>query len=259
MCGRYTLSAPGEAIRELVRGEGDVDLGAVGALEPRYNIAPTQPIALLRRENHRLRLVLAHWGLIPNWAKDPAIGARLINARSESVRDKPAFRDSFAVRRCWVPADGFYEWVAAHAGPAGSHGRRGGRAAGGRRQAYLIRRQDRRPFAFAGLWDRWVDRATGGILDSATILTCPPNPLVAPLHDRMPVMFFTAEERHAWTSDTERPEDLLALLRPADGSAMEAFAVGPRVNRSDEDSPECIAPAAATGETPSQRQGALFR
>jgi putative SOS response-associated peptidase YedK len=256
MCGRYTLSAPGEAIRELVRGEGEPDLAGLEALEPRFNIAPTQPIPLLRPEEGHLRLVFAHWGLIPNWAKDPAIGARLINARAESVREKPAFRESFAARRCLVPADGFYEWVAASAGPAGSRGRRAG---SGRRQAYLIRRQDRRPFAFAGLWDRWVDRSTGEILDSATILTCPPNPLVAPIHDRMPVMFFGPQERHAWTSDIERPEDLLELLHPADPSPMEVLAVGPSVNRVDNDSPECIEPAAASDQLPKPRQGELFR
>jgi putative SOS response-associated peptidase YedK len=256
MCGRYTLTAPGEAMRELARGEEDADSRGLAkladALAPRFNIAPAQPIPILRRHARNVGGALAIWGLIPRWAKDSAVGARLINARSETVREKPAFRDSFATRRCLVPADGFYEWVAAGGGQAG------GRAAS-RRQPYLIRRRDRRPFAFAGLWDRWVDPASGEIVDSATILTCPPNPLVAPIHDRMPVIFFGPEERRAWTSDTAKPEGLLELLRPADSSSMEALAVRPLVNRVDNDSLECVEPATVSDQPSNPRQAELFR
>ncbi|HUO87450.1 MAG TPA: SOS response-associated peptidase [Thermoanaerobaculia bacterium] len=227
MCGRYTLSVPADVVAELF------ELATVPALEPRYNIAPTQEAPVVRRverspatggEGPYRRLDLLRWGLVPYWADSPAIGNRLINARSETAAERPAFRDAFRRHRCLVVADGFYEWR---------------REAGGK-QPYWIHRPDGRAFAFAGLWSRWGRGEAR--FDSFTILTVEASPEIAPLHDRMPAILDPA----AWDGwlDPRRsdPGDLQALLAGADGATLTLRRVARRVNTPHHDEPDCIEP-----------------
>ncbi|MCZ6603891.1 MAG: SOS response-associated peptidase, partial [Alphaproteobacteria bacterium] len=195
MCGRYTLTTPSQAI---------VDLFALDPgpnLAPRYNIAPTQAVFAVRldpsggREAAQLR-----WGLVPSWAKDPQIGNRMINARAETVREKPSFRSAFKGRRCLIAADGFYEWQKQKPGTKGG------------KQPYWITLADRGPFAFAGLWEHWTD-GQGSKLETCTIVTCPANDLVAPIHPRMPVIL--GPQDHAqWLDPETAPDAAASLLRP---------------------------------------------
>jgi putative SOS response-associated peptidase YedK len=225
MCGRYLLTTPVDALQRLFRFGERPNLG------PRYNIAPTQdvPIVRLTRAGDRHELILARWGLVPYWAGDPKIGNRLINARAETIARATAFREAYRRRRCLVPADGFFEW----------------RKDGKQRQPFLIRRRDRAPFAFAGLWERW--RPPGGdVLRSCTIVTCPANPLVAEVHGRMPVILADADH-DAWLSPQA---DAGALLRPCPADWLEAIPVGQRVNNPANDDPECLAPLAGAIDQP---------
>jgi putative SOS response-associated peptidase YedK len=226
MCGRYMMTSPVEAVRRLLLVDERLNL------PPRYNIAPSQdvPIVRLRKDRSGRELALVRWGLIPYWSKDAKIGARLINARAESIATKPAFREAFARRRCLVPANGFYEWE------------KRGRA----RQPWLIRARDGGLLTFAGLWEHWRDPA-GGTIASCTIITGEPNPLVARLHDRMPVIV-PAEDHERWLSGD--PETALGLLRPFPEDQLEAFPVSPRVGSPAHDDPDLIEPIA--------RQGALL-
>ena len=162
MCGRFLLKSP---LVELQRAFGFAERPN---LEPRFNIAPTQTVPIVRRRDDGgggRELALVRWGLVPAWAKEPAIGNKMINARAEGIAAKPAFRAAFRQRRCLVPADGFYEWR---------------KLAGGRKQPMLIRRRDRAPFAFAGLWEVW--RGPDGPLETCTIVTTAANALLAPIH-----------------------------------------------------------------------------
>jgi putative SOS response-associated peptidase YedK len=227
MCGRFTLKTPAEDVADAFR------LEEAPALAPRYNIAPSQPVAVVRRAPGRAarRLDLLRWGLVPAWAADPRIGARMINARSETAFARPAFREPLrAGRRCLVPADGFYEWGAA--GP--------GRA----RRPFLIRRKDGRPFAFAGIWDR--HRAPGAEeppLESVAVLTTEASDLVRPIHDRMPAIL-APEAFETWLDPEIGDEARLGpLLAPAPAADFEAVPVGPRVNDPRHDDPECLARA----------------
>jgi putative SOS response-associated peptidase YedK len=165
----------------------------------------------------------ARWGLIPSWAKDAKLGARMINARAETVADKPAFRSAVRRRRCLIPSDGFYEW----------------RKLAGGKQPYLIRFTDGSPFAFAGLWERWHD-PVGEAVDSCTIITTTPNEVVAELHDRMPVIL---PQRHhdEWLGSSAVDGDRLDhLLQPHPPAGMEAYPVSTRVNSPRNDDPECV-------------------
>lgn len=194
---------------------------------PRYNIAPTQDAPVVVSDGHRRFLAPFRWGLVPHWADDPAMGNRLINARAESVGSRSAFRDAWqAGRRCLVLADGFYEWRRPEDG-------------GGPKQPYWIRRADRRPFGFAGLWERWGPRRDP--LRSFTILTTDANELVRPVHDRMPVIL---DERgwERWIDPMATPEDVRDLLRPYASEALEAVPVSTLVNDSRNEEPGCIAP-----------------
>ena len=166
MCGRFTLRKPAGEVAEAF------DVPEVFEYPPRFNIAPTQDVPVIRLAADRAvrDLGLLHWGLIPSWAADPAMGNRMINARAETVATKPAFRHAFKAKRCLVVADAFYEW----------------RKLDGRKQPYLIHLRDDRPFAFAGLWERW-DRG-GEPIESCTIITTEANELMTPIHDRMPVI-----------------------------------------------------------------------
>lgn len=220
MCGRYTITTPLEAIQRLFRVPERPNLG------PRYNVAPTQDVPIVRRPPDGApdarQLAAARWGLIPFWAKEAAIGNRLINARADGVADKPAFRDSFAKRRCLVVADGFYEW----------------QKTDGRRQPWRIVLASREPFGFAGLWAAWTN-PDGERVESCTIVTTDANALVAPIHDRMPVILDPADF-DAWL-DGER-ETALGLLRPFDPAAMAAWPVDPRVGNVRNDDPGLIEP-----------------
>jgi putative SOS response-associated peptidase YedK len=220
MCGRYSITTPVEAMRGL--------FGFAGPglnLQPRYNAAPTQELPVVRRvaEGDDRELVLLRWGLVPPWAKDVKIAARLINARAETVAEKPSFRAAFRRRRCLVPADGFYEWKKA--------------AGGGQKQPFRIRLPDGGPFAFAGLWERW--QAEGGeAVESFTIVTTKAAPSVRDIHLRMPVILPPAEYQH-WLDPAADADDLGALLRPYE-AALDTYPVATTVNNVRNDSPDCL-------------------
>jgi putative SOS response-associated peptidase YedK len=200
-------------------------------LSPRYNIAPSQPVPIVRRSRRGAReWATVRWGLIPSWAKDAKIGNRLINARAETAADKPSFRSAFKHRRCLLPADGFFEWARTPAGKVPHH----------------IRFTDRRPFAFAGLWERW-SAPDGEPVETCTILTTVPNEVLEPLHDRMPVI--VAPARYAdWLAEGPLGPDAaetILLPHPADG--MEAVAVSGLVNSPKNDGPRCLEPIGEPG------------
>jgi putative SOS response-associated peptidase YedK len=226
MCGRFTLRASASVIAEQF---GPFEMPPFAA---RFNIAPTQAVAVVRRAAARSgrELVWLRWGLIPAWAKDPAIGARLINARAETAAQKPAFRAAMRARRCLVVADGFYEW------------QRTGRT----KQPYFFQLRGGRPLAFAGLWEAWR-RPDESLLETCTLLTTAANELVRPVHDRMPVIL-AATAYDAWLElAAENPLKLASLLAPYPSGEMEARAVGDFVNSPAHDSPRCIEPVAAPG------------
>ena len=222
MCGRYTLTVSASVLAEVF--EADIRLGH----DPRFNIAPTQSVPIVRIDDSgRRRIDGARWGLIPHWAEDASIGNRLINARSETAASKPAFRSAVRRRRCLIPADGFYEW----------------QRVDGRKQPYHLRFRDRRVFAFAGLWERWSTAKHPTPVESCTILTTAPNPTVAPIHDRMPVIL-PDDAWGLWMSADELGGDVLStLLRPYPGDDLEAVAVSTRVNSPANDDPEVLAPS----------------
>lgn len=221
MCGRFILTATPEELAALF-GYLDGEW-----FPPRYNIAPSQPIAVIRLAGGARRFALVRWGLVPAWVEDPGRFSLLINARAEGLSERPAFKAAFQYRRCLVPATGFYEW------------RRGG---GRQKQPYLVRRRDRRPMAFAGLWESWMGR-DGSEIDSACIVTTEANRTVAPIHDRMPVILDPAGcER--WLDSAAHPAATVGdLLRPAPDDVLEAVPVDPRVNRVDNDGPDLVEPA----------------
>jgi putative SOS response-associated peptidase YedK len=196
-------------------------------MKPRYNIAPTQPVAAVRsvRDGRAREMVFLRWGLIPFWATDPEIGARLINARAETAPEKPAFRAAYRRRRCLVVADGFYEWHKANGG----------------KQPYFIRMRDAQPFAFAGLWEFWKG-AEGEAIESCTLLTTQPNDLVRSLHNRMPVIL-PPESYDLWLDpQIEDRQSLDPLLQPFPSLRMEAYPVSRWVNNPANDDPRCIEP-----------------
>lgn len=219
MCGRYTLSTPADLLGDLF------ELEEVPQLLPRFNIAPTQEAPVLRvlSSGAKRQLELLRWGLVPFWAKDPAIGNRMINARAESVGEKPAFRNSFKRRRCLVLADGFYEW----------------KATGGRKQPYFFGLEGGEPFGFAGLWDRW-EKGDEGPLESFTIITTEPNEIVAPVHRRMPVILELGDYATWLDPEIEEPEQLVGLLKPFSGSRLSSYAVSTYVNNPANEGPQCV-------------------
>jgi putative SOS response-associated peptidase YedK len=220
MCGRYTLTTPNEAL------EAEFELGALPeGLRPRYNIAPTQEVAVVPNRPER-RLELFRWGLVPSWAKDPAIGNRMINARAETLPEKPSFRTALLRRRCLIPADGFYEW----------------KKEGGRKTPMYIRLKSRRPFAFAGLWEVWTPPG-GEPLHTCTIITTAPNDLCAAIHDRMPAILPPDAWARWLAPEPQGAQALVPLLTPFPAELMEAYPVQPLVNSPANDLPECILPA----------------
>jgi len=222
MCGRYTLATPEAWVRE------EFELPELPLdYRPRYNIAPTQDVLAVVDAGETRRAGWLRWGLVPFWAKDPAIGNRMINARAETVHEKPAFRTAFERRRCLILADGFYEWQVTDAGKI----------------PMWLHMADRRPFAFAGLWERWVPPGGGEPLHSCTIITTRANTFARPIHERMPVIL-PPESIGIWLDPATDPAALRALLGPYPGDNLRVHPVSTLVNSPRNDSPECIEPAA---------------
>lgn len=227
MCGRYRLSKTEKYLLERF-GVGSRD---DFHWQPRFNIAPSDQVLVIRQDKDEpvRTLTTMRWGLIPYWAKDEKIGAKMINARSESLTEKPAFRDAIERRRCLVPADAFYEW------------QKTGNGTSIVRQPFLIRMQDDEAFAFAGIWDKWK-APDGKIVLSVSILTTDANPLVRDVHDRMPVIV-PREHYDLWLDPGFRDVKALAdILQPFDPAAMEKIAVSSRVNSPKNDDADCAVP-----------------
>ncbi len=218
MCGRMTLTTAEGIVDEL-------GVAAPALFTPRYNIAPSQPLLVVANRAERA-LEEMRWGLVPSWADDPSIGNRMINARAESLADKPAFRDAFTRRRCLVLADGFYEW----------------KREGKRSMPFYYHRRDRRPFAFAGLWERWK-QPDGSWLLSCAVITGEPNRLVEPIHDRMPVIIDPADYPRWLSPGAVPPEALGDLLHPPAPEPYELYPVATLVNSPENDSPQCVVQA----------------
>ena len=230
MCGRFSL-------RTTLDEVGRNFEAAAQAIEdwvPRYNIAPTQDVVAARPTGSGRELVLLHWGLIPSWSDGPSGGGRFINARAESAHIKPTFRDAFWNRRCLIGADGFYEW----------------RSLDGVKQPYYIRRVDARPFAFAGLWERWT-RGTKDAIESCTILTTRPNAVVEPLHDRMPVILSPSDYGRWLDPMIADLDELREMFEPLPADELTAYPVSRLVNDPANDSPACIDPDAYEPNPPS--------
>lgn len=229
VCGRITLTRSAGEIAEQFELEPGCELAP---LEPRYNLAPSQDLATIRQDGEGRRVLsMERWGLVPHWAKDPAVGNRLINARAESVATKPAFRDSLRRRRCLVPADGFYEWS--------------GR--GAERRPYLFRRPDRALLGIAGLYARWIGEG-GEVIDSCTLVTTEANASLAPFHHRMPVILAPGDYA-GWLDRTqEDPEVLTSLLTPCPPEWLDACPVSTRINSPRNDDPACLIPEPQTGD-----------
>ena len=230
MCGRFTQRLSWAELHELM----DL-IGPPRNLRPRYNVAPSQDVAVVRATGEGRTLSMLRWGLIPAWAKDPAIGYRLINARSETVAEKPSFRSAYRRRRCLIPADGFYEW----------------QRLGKIRQPWLFGLRDGAPFAFAGLWERWTvpegaaltgslaELGAGDPVETCTILTTAANETVAPVHGRMPVIL-PRDACDTWLAG----EDV--CLAPFAADAMTVHPVSTLVNRPANDDPRCVEPVSLT-------------
>jgi putative SOS response-associated peptidase YedK len=218
MCGRYSLTTPVESLRRLFGFTG------LPNLAPRYNIAPTQDVPIVRQGAEGRELAMVRWGLVPGWAKDLSIGNRMINARAETLAEKPAFRGSFKARRCLVPADGFYEW----------------RSEGGKKAPYRIVRPDGGPFAFAGLWERWKN-PEGAPIDSMTIVTTEANRTLRMLHERMPVILDPGNFA-LWLERKADLPALGALLVPYGDEGLRYYRVSSAVNRTSHEAPDCVEP-----------------
>lgn len=230
MCGRYTRFYTWRQLRDLL----DLQYPAQLELAPSYNVAPTQLAPIVRVGERGLEAAVARWGLVPSWAKDAKIGARMINARAETVAEKPAFRAAFKRRRCVVPASGFYEWK---------------RADDGSKRPHHFRRADGEILCLAGLWEFWESAESGEVLESFAVIVTEANQTVAPIHDRMPVVL-EPEDVPAWLSPETEPDNAKALLRPAAEGVLEVREVSTRVNSPRNDEPSLIEPA--------EEQGALW-
>lgn len=220
MCGRFTLFEPDKVLSK------EFGVSSLPPLPSRYNIAPSQQIATVRAvpAGGGREFAFLRWGLIPHWAQDPTIGNRMINARAETVAEKPAFRSAFRHRRCLIPASGFYEW----------------RKEERRKQPYYIRRQDKHPFAFAGLWELWKE-PDGSPIESCTLITTNANELIAQVHDRMPVILPPAAYDLWLDTEIQDRDRLLPLLLSYPAGEMESYPVGFLVNDPKMDDRKCIA------------------
>ncbi len=229
MCGRYTLTNVAPNLLLSMFGISDLE---IPELSPRFNIAPTQnaPVVRVMAPDTPRKLDMLRWGLVPSWAADINIGSRMINARSETVAEKPAYRSSFKSKRCIIPADGFFEW----------------KKIAGKKQPYWIHRGDNALMGFAGLWARWKGVGSDGQiveLDTFTLLTTDPHPIVAPIHDRMPAIL-SPEAYATWLDPKEhRPEVLLPLIHHRNGEDLVTTPVAPRVNNPYNEGPANIQPA----------------
>ena len=216
MCGRYALTSPPAVIAERFH------LLWTPELAPHYNIAPGQAIPVVRETGQRRELAFLRWGLIPSWAKEASIGMKLINARGETLADKPAFRSAYRRRHCLVPADAFYEW----------------KTVAGRQQPYCIRLRDEGPFGMAGLWEHWKD-PNGQTLESCTIVTVDANALIAELHDRMPLIVAPGDY-DAWLA-----AGTMELPPAVPAQEMRYYPVSPLVSNARNDIPACLVPIEA--------------
>ena len=229
MCGRYVIISSPEAIRRLF---GYLDQPN---FPPRYNVAPTQPVPIVRLAEGERRFALVRWGLIPPWVKDPKTFSLVINARGESVLDKPAFRNAMRRRRCLFPSDGFYDW----------------NEAGGRRRPYFIGPKDGGPIAFAGLWESWMG-PNGEEMETAAIVTTQAKGTLAAIHDRMPVIV-PPEAFDLWLDGRKVDANTAAaLIAPAREGLLDVYPVSNAVNYVTNDSPELIAPAGPEDDQPDE-------
>jgi putative SOS response-associated peptidase YedK len=222
MCGRFTASFEFREIKIRWNLWGDIPF-----FGPRYNIAPSQEVPVIVRNESRNELKPMHWGLVPSWAQEPSMGQRMINARAETLLEKPSFKQLVTTRRCLVPADGFFEWW----------------REGNRKVPMWIHLKKREPFAFAGLWDCWRDPADGNELYSFTIITTEANALLRPIHNRMPVIYDKDMGRQ-WLEESfgGQPMILAAVLRPWPSDLMEVHEVSTLVNSPENDTAACIQP-----------------
>ena len=217
MCGRYSLITDIAQLRELLEF-----IGPAVNLQPRWNIAPTQDAPVIRLEDGVRKLAMLRWGLVPYWAEDPSVGSRMINARGETVAEKPAFKAAYRARRCLVVADGFYDWP--ESGPD--------------RRPFLFRKRAGGPFAFAGLWESWVPKE-GGVLETFTIVNCASGPSMARIHSRTPVVIAPADFA-TWLDVREGPA---ALIKPPPDDLFTAMRVSTYVNKPAHDDANCFTPA----------------
>jgi putative SOS response-associated peptidase YedK len=224
MCGRFALTIFPGGIQDLF----ELEVPPPEEARPHYNIAPTQPVLIIPNSPPR-RVGFARWGLVPPGARDLSVGSRMINARAETLTQRGAFRDAIQRRRCLVPADGFFEWR---------------KEADGSKTPLFIQLASGKPFAFAGLWSTWRS-PTGELIPSCTIITCQPNDLVRPIHDRMPVILAKNEWANWLAPGDVDPATTMPLLRPFDAEPMRAFPVSRAVNTATNDVPECVAPVAS--------------
>lgn len=226
MCGRFAFYSPHEAMVRLF------GVAATPEVEPRWNIAPTQYIATVREPGGPREVAMLYWGLVPSWATEKSIGARMINARSETLAEKPSFRHAFRRRRCLILADGYYEW----------------QRSGAVKQPYFISFEDGQPFGMAGLWERWRDPVTGGPLESCCIVTTTPASTVAHVHDRMPVIV-APEAYDEWLDPKNEATDRLArLFEPCPRTDLRARPVSRRVNDARNQGAELVEPLGNAAE-----------
>ncbi|EDP63393.1 hypothetical protein BAL199_20460 [alpha proteobacterium BAL199] len=229
MCGRYSVTTDPEALRRIF------GVDTLMNLMPRWNVAPTQEVPVIKADDRIGRmLTIMRWGLVPFWAKDIGIGAKLINARAETVNEKPAFRGAFRYRRCLVPADGFYEW----------------KTEAKVKQPWRIARRDRAPFAMAGLWELWEGTGEGSALETFSIVTTEANSAIRDIHHRMPVMLFGEEQFQTWLKGSLK--EAAGLMEPCDPVVIEAFRVDPKVGNVRNDDPSLIEPITRAPAMPAQ-------
>ncbi len=224
MCGRYTLTKNFQAIK----GHFKIIQSSIG-FEPRFNIAPSQSVPVILSDNNRFSLHAFRWGLIPYWSENPSMGNRLINARAETIREKPSFKYSFKSKRCLVPVDGFYEW----------------QGTGKQKTPHFIHLENNILFAFAGLWAEWKQREE--VVRSFCIITTQANGLLKPIHHRMPVIL-SPDEYESWLDPGAPAESLTVLLRPYPEVEMAFHAVSKKVNLPKNDSPACLQPEGILSE-----------
>jgi|SRR5215475_1006970 len=233
MCGRYAVTSAPEAIRTLF------GYAEQPTFPPRYNVAPTQPIAIVRMVDGRRQFALVRWGLLPSWVQDPKNFSLLINARGESVMDKPAFKAAMKYRRCLVPANGFYDW----------------KAGGTRRQPYYVRAKSGEPLAFVGLWETWIG-PNGEELETAAIVTTRANRALADIHERMPVVV-PPDAFDLWLNcSAVDAETAGTLIAPAPEDLLEAYEVSSAVNRTANDHAQLVEPNSATEPEPVPKRAA---